>query len=968
MKKTTIIKRIASVFLAVVVLIATCQLPVLTRIAHADQPGGGDCFTSDGEVTFQAGYWNGDPYPTTFVVTMDNGRVVCNHQNGFGGNASDDLGSPSDVKKLMVGESAHVFIECDLPNIQTLSLENASSIEIDQGATMTLSTDYTISNDGTITNNGTLTANGTTISPNGRIVNNGTFGRMEGVNVCDVTINGTFTNNGSVVADYLMLEGGATVIDSTDSIWKADSSFRKSTSGNLSGTVVAADEFTTISNTAGSFTLELDGAQTLVNGYVNLSTTAGGLIPQVEIVKKAGYGGPYLAGTNYDPRTKLEYKLNGSTISIPASDVSLVYYVNGSGNPDAILSSTDDFDQGTLYPMITVAGTETYRGATFYGIDSQIEVDPMDWDNASDYVTVTKTDGNPGWYLSDVVYTAKSGYQVRTNSNAFSQKTTHAIWHNDEDGQDYVNSDCGIQVKRLSDGAITTYKYDSFFGVDYAAAFDKNAPTLTADLEDGSTIETSDGMQMTAKKVVFQATDLNMNTLTLEGPEGTRTYNRSVFNKANSSAPYVYAFPVYVTPGTYNYKITATDEAGNVLRRTISITYARDNATSALYVRPAEGYDTIVSGTAWKPELSSNSDGAADAVYTYKKKDASDDTFITDPPTAAGDYVVRATIPETKKFKKTVCEASFTLVRAQTTASVTLDGALSGTDYTPTLTTNSDANPVYMYKPAGAPDSAYSTDAPKGAGTYCLHVHLPQTDSCEATSCDTEFTLTNLGVPEQGYAINGTKGNADYYTSDVWIAAPEGYLISDTYGDGYKEAIEYREGLGKVYYKRAEDGAWTGGVDFTETLKIDKVAPIVASSKDQSGASVVLGANTLVYADELTVTLSDDHLASVRLDGKDMTVADGKCTLELTPGKRQTTYSIVAEDDAGNTYTAKVIVVGTWVNKRDVPVGVKISLEAGESLVFGNGKWMVSGDSTIYEGSQRFYVAKSGDYTFEAAE
>jgi hypothetical protein len=79
------------------------------------------------------------------------------------------------------------------------------------------------------------------------------------------------------------------------------------------------------------------------------------------------------------------------------------------------------------------------------------------------------------------------------------------------------------------------------------------------------------------------------------------------------------------------------------------------------------------------PTVTGNA-GSGDVTYEYKAKGADDSTYTTDVPTLAGDYTVRATVPETTNYKGATCTKDFTIAPKKIIATVTaLDKTYDGT-------------------------------------------------------------------------------------------------------------------------------------------------------------------------------------------------------------------------------------------------------------------------------------------------
>lgn len=74
------------------------------------------------------------------------------------------------------------------------------------------------------------------------------------------------------------------------------------------------------------------------------------------------------------------------------------------------------------------------------------------------------------------------------------------------------------------------------------------------------------------------------------------------------------------------------------------------------------GVGTPYAGTTYKPVFYSNSVSADSVVFEYKEKNADDSKYSTTLPTAYGNYVVRATIPETSEYAKTIVTAEYSII------------------------------------------------------------------------------------------------------------------------------------------------------------------------------------------------------------------------------------------------------------------------------------------------------------------
>ena len=142
-----------------------------------------------------------------------------------------------------------------------------------------------------------------------------------------------------------------------------------------------------------------------------------------------------------------------------------------------------------------------------------------------------------------------------------------------------------------------------------------------------------------------------------------------------------------------------------------------------------------------------------------------------------------------------------------------------------------------------------------------------------------------------------------------------------------------------------------------QNLKIDKVAPEFLQGTDGSS----------VYSDEMSITVKDDHMSSLTVDGEKVGSAgtsNEEATAKLDPENGIKTFKMVAEDEAGNTSSLTMTLKATWLKDKVIPADKLLPLVRSESYKLDNGKWTVSGDSTVYSGGWDVYVNTDGSYTF----
>lgn len=369
-------------------------------------------------------------------------------------------------------------------------------------------------------------------------------------------------------------------------------------------------------------------------------------------------------------------------------------------------------------------------------------------------------------------------------------------------------------------------------------------------------------------------------------------------------------------------------------------------------------------GDVCSPTLSTDSDGAGSAVIEYKPVNSPDSSYTTTAPTTRGMYMVRATIPETAAYLGTSCTNTFEVKLRPAAVAVTVADPFAGTTYTPVIATESDglSSAVIEYKEKNAPDTTYSTTQPTSYGSYMIRVTIPETARYEQTVGLADYKIVYLPAPENAYDLSGTKGNNDYYTSDVEIKAPEGYSISTAFNGTYGASVTYSDDLKIVYLKRNEDGALTAAVAVEKRPMIDKEVPAFS---DSTGSSITDGSS--VFSNSLLVAVKDDNLISLKVNGDVIDLASAGSVLTLTPGNGTRKFTIEAEDIAGNSSTIEFILMAEWLRDRIIPADLILPLDSSESYNLDSGSWTVSGDGTVYNGGGQIFVRESGDYTFSRA-
>ena len=215
-----------------------------------------------------------------------------------------------------------------------------------------------------------------------------------------------------------------------------------------------------------------------------------------------------------------------------------------------------------------------------------------------------------------------------------------------------------------------------------------------------------------------------------------------------------------------------------ILRHTGSATVS---VTQPLYV-----------GQEYTPTVDTDSDGVP--VITYRYNDEDGTPVSEDQPTAAGNYTVLVTIPQTPSYYPLYPTTDFSIIKRDATATISVPNSVIGQVYSPTYSTTSDGadQAVIEYKVQGADDRTYSLDQPTDAGSYTARYTVPETNAYLGTFATADFTISKL-------------------TATATVSVP-----STIYGESYSPSLETNsDGFDRAVYEYKLQGA--SDSDFTTT-------------------------------------------------------------------------------------------------------------------------------------------------------
>lgn len=152
-----------------------------------------------------------------------------------------------------------------------------------------------------------------------------------------------------------------------------------------------------------------------------------------------------------------------------------------------------------------------------------------------------------------------------------------------------------------------------------------------------------------------------------------------------------------------------------------------------------------------------------------------------------------------------------------------------------------------------------------------------------------------------------------------------------------------------ILYARAEDA--DGNVVYASTDGIVvSSAPVISGVTDGG-----------VYEGDTTFTVDGADLESVTVDGQEVSLTNNSYTIIAD----DLTHRIVARNSAGGETVCEITVNKKSSATSEITDAGTYTLAAGTAYTLGNGRWIVSGDNTVYEGGRSFYVSTGGEYSFQ---
>lgn len=432
--------------------------------------------------------------------------------------------------------------------------------------------------------------------------------------------------------------------------------------------------------------------------------------------------------------------------------------------------------------------------------------------------------------------------------------------------------------------------------------------------------------------------------------------------------------------------------------KTITVSYTLSGADAANYIAP--GFTT--SGDITKAyrnttfempdyyvgEMSSvpvwgQMESGTQPVYYYKQAGAADDTYVTEAPTVYGSYAVKAEVPDTGNYYAYTATDTFTVsyLPAPETP-YTIEGTAGDNGWYQTAvricppagyTICDTADGLFRESLSVEADKTFDIYLKSGTGARTLAVSVSVKIDTTVPVCTGENDGIRMEKQAWKELLNkitfgiflekSTKVTVSAQDAESGIAKYEYYISQEKMTlSQLKKHTEWESGntcnitaesaQENVVYAKITNGAGLVTWLSSDGLVYDTQKPVISGAAD--GATV--------YADSLTLTVSDDYLKLVTVNGKKQKLKGNTVKLKLS-AKSGLKYVVRAEDETGNVTKISVSVQESWV-KDGIDTSGKKNLKKGIAYQLGSGYWKVSGDNTVYSGNRTVYAVSDREYEF----
>ena len=341
--------------------------------------------------------------------------------------------------------------------------------------------------------------------------------------------------------------------------------------------------------------------------------------------------------------------------------------------------------------------------------------------------------------------------------------------------------------------------------------------------------------------------------------------------------------------GTFKIKVTTSavnDTAGDPL-------YSEGEAVATLTVKKAAGSmgdvtvantdsakTDILYGDTWTASTSSTTN--QDVSYTYWLSSQSEEQAAATQPNDAGTYTVKATYAATDLYEACSKTAEFTILPRPAAlqwseTKLTYKGDAQSVTATVTNKVSPDTDDSFKLE--------YTGNTEKEAGNYTAGVTAlgnPNYTLDGAANTSQSWSIAYLTAPASPLSVTGTKGQNDWYVSEVTLKAADGYQISADGGAtwqggfGYTTSGTYHEG--QTYRLRQTATGYITAPAALPVIKVDLTAPtgkLQINTREIEQTDRILWKWFFREKAEITVTAADEVSGVAKIEYQSVNAPGG---------------------------------------------------------------------------------------------
>lgn len=383
------------------------------------------------------------------------------------------------------------------------------------------------------------------------------------------------------------------------------------------------------------------------------------------------------------------------------------------------------------------------------------------------------------------------------------------------------------------------------------------------------------------------------------------------------------------------------------------------------------------------PVISSDTNGTDHVTYYYKAAGADDSTYAATAPTEAGSYTAKAVFAASGGYSEVVKTSDFTISYLPAPEDAySISGFLGSNGwYSGAVTITPKSGYRIRSEESGVWSDRVSVTDSRNVVVYLMSESGAMTQALTVGEIKVDQTAPVFDGEGDGIVIGGSRWNSLLNTIRFGLFPDHAQTVTIQAHDPESGIANYEYLVSAVPLNLTQlqnSQGWSSGSSFTMSPAAAQEQIVYARVTNQAGLVSYISSDGIVYdstaplirgasdggsyyGDELTVTVTDDYLRTVTVNGEAVAVSNNRAVLTLEASDRE--YTVTAADYAGNQTVCRVRIQETWLRDGITSSGIK-RLSTGMEYKLGRGQWKVGGDDTVYAGGSSFYVKEDGEYDF----